>query len=66
MCSLTGVVGDTLQQGVELLPVLVQTFDKATSQQQLTTEAAAVACLIAKLLTAESLPGKSVILVESN
>jgi hypothetical protein len=54
-----GFVGDTLQQGVELLPVLVQIFDKAASQQQLTTEAATIACLIAKLLTAEPLPGKS-------
>jgi hypothetical protein len=46
-----------LLQGVELLPVLVQTFEKASSQQQLATEAASVACLIAKLLTAESVPG---------
>jgi len=53
--------GDTLIEGVELIPLLIQTLEKAASQPtqvQQVTEAGAVANLIAKLLTADhNIPG---------
>ena len=57
--GLLSVEGDTLQQGVELLPTLLQSFEKsAASQQQMTAELATSGCLISALLTADNLPGK--------
>jgi len=51
------VVGDTLVNGVELIALLLQSLEKATSQPtqtpQLVTEAAALANVIAKLLTSD-------------
>ena len=53
--------GDTLMEGVELIPLLIQTLEKAASQPtqvQQVTEAGAVVNLIAKLLTADhNIPG---------
>jgi len=56
--------GDTLVYGLELIPLLLQTLDKCTSQPvmqvQQVTEAGAVVNLIAKLLTTDhSVPGMS-------
>lgn len=56
--------GDTLHQGIDLVPTLVQTFDKAAVQQQMVAEAATCACLISKLLTVESLPGESFVVIQ--
>jgi len=50
------LIGDTVMAGVELIPVLIHTVEKAISQSshvQQVTEAAAVANLIAKLLTTD-------------
>ena len=55
-CMTATFHGDTLIDGIELIPLLIQTLEKAasqTSQVQQVTEAGAVANLIARLLTAD-------------
>ncbi|MGH0163427.1 UNVERIFIED_CONTAM: hypothetical protein FKN15_071377 [Acipenser sinensis] len=56
-CLLACFRGDTLLQGVELLPLLIQTVEKAscqTTQIPVITEAVAAAVLLCRLCTVES------------
>lgn len=55
------LAGDTLLQGVELLPLLIQTVEKASSQTTqipVITEGVAAAVLLCRLCTVESQLGK--------
>ncbi|RXM93568.1 Translational activator GCN1 [Acipenser ruthenus] len=60
-CLLACFRGDTLLQGVELLPLLIQTVEKASSQTTqipVITEGVAAAVLLCRLCTVESQLGK--------
>ena len=55
------VLGDTLVQGIDVLPLLVQTVEKANNQAtqvQLVTEGLSAACLLLKLSTCDIQAGK--------
>ena len=57
--------GDTLSQGISLLPVLLQSVEKAAAQPtqpQLVTEALSAACLLSRLSDADIQAGNVIFL----